>query len=652
MSGEPGSAVLGLVVPPHPHPLLVPEQNAGWQRLRDAFGEARQAIIDSDADLLLLYSTTWPSVIGHQIQADPEPEWVHVDELFHGIGSMPYKLRMDVEFAAAFHAANLARGLQSRTVAHHGFPIDTGSIVALQLLNGDNRIPACLVSSNVYADRAETVVLAKAAMDAAVATGRRVAAVAVTSLSNRMFTEWIDPAADHIHSPKDDEWNRKMLEFLGAGRLEDTAQLSREVHQQVRVSKVVNFKPMWWLSSIFGQHNRFSGCVHAYEALMGCGGAVVSLVPTAQGIGDKEYDEEEVETWQGDRDVLETAAAGPGAALGGEAGDSGAGGGRIAIGGPGSAGAGGESAGDDPGDSKVAMAGMLGMLSDVLGTATGAGKEVRRSIEGASSGTPGALREQLEALSGGALAAAAPELAAILAKLGLEPGSTPDPLEVMTAVKGRVAGLSARLAQQSEGAGGGMPAGLEEMLGQLKGALAGAGLGGLAQSVAAGAKHAADAAGAVAGTASAAGRSTPATALSEAFDVADESAPAPVGPYPHARRVGDLLYLSGIGPRRPRTDEIPGGPVRDADGQSLDYDVAAQTRSCIENIAAILEAAGSSLAKVLDVMVFLIDMDRDFVTFSEVYAEYFNEIRPTRTTVAVRALPTPIAVELKVIATP
>ena len=127
-------------------------------------------------------------------------------------------------------------------------------------------------------------------------------------------------------------------------------------------------------------------------------------------------------------------------------------------------------------------------------------------------------------------------------------------------------------------------------------------------------------------------------------------APKPVGAYPHARREGGFIFVSGIGPRQPETDEIPGGPVRDKAGHPLDYDVAAQTRAVIENIKAILEEAGSRLEDVVDCQCFLINMDRDFQAFNAVYKEYFQPIQATRTTVEVRALPTPIAVELKVIA--
>jgi 2-aminomuconate deaminase len=114
--------------------------------------------------------------------------------------------------------------------------------------------------------------------------------------------------------------------------------------------------------------------------------------------------------------------------------------------------------------------------------------------------------------------------------------------------------------------------------------------------------------------------------------------------------VGELLYLSGVGSRTPNTDEIPGGPCRDENGTSLEYDIAAQTRMCIENVKRVLESAGSSLEKVQDITVFLIDMERDFAIYNQVYSEYFADIGPTRTTLAINALPTPIAIEMKVIA--
>ncbi len=303
-SDEP-EILFGIYCPPHPQPLLAPELNDGYAKLRAAFDECRQRIEESDADLILIYSTTWPSIVGHQIQALENPVWTHVDDDFHYLGSMPYDFRMDVDFANGYAAAAAKRGLHSRTVDYDGFPIDTGSVVALQLLNPDNRIPACIVSSNMYANRAETIVFGKAARDTLVAQGKKAVVVVVASLSNRMFTEHIDEADDRIHSQKDDDWNRKILEFFGDGRLEDISQLSRDIHGQMRVNKVVAYKPAWWMAATMGQHNNYSGEVLAYEALHGAGGAVITLTPTAGSFGDKEFDEDDVEYYRGDRDVLD-----------------------------------------------------------------------------------------------------------------------------------------------------------------------------------------------------------------------------------------------------------------------------------------------------------------------------------------------------------
>lgn len=132
-----------------------------------------------------------------------------------------------------------------------------------------------------------------------------------------------------------------------------------------------------------------------------------------------------------------------------------------------------------------------------------------------------------------------------------------------------------------------------------------------------------------------------------------ESAKAPeaVGPYPHARRAGDFLFVSGIGPRRRNQSEIPGVTFVEGTRTVASYDAATQTRACIENIRAILAEAGLGLEDIVDVQAFLVDIEKNFATFNRVYAEYFRASDgPTRTTVGVTGLPTPIHVELKVIA--
>jgi reactive intermediate/imine deaminase len=504
--------------------LLAPDQNKGWGQLRAAYDECRRRIEESEADVIIVYSTTWPSIVGHQFQVQPEPEWVHVDDDFHFLGSMPYKFRMDVEFGNAYRDAAEARGLHSRTVAYHGFPIDTGSVVALSLLNPGNRIPACIISSNMYANRAETIVLGKAARDALKAQGKKAVIVAVSSLSNRMFTKHVEPENDRIHSAKDEEWNQKILEFFEDGRLEDLSQLSRDIHGQIRVQKVVAYKPAWWMAATMGQHNNYDGEVLAYAALHGSGGAVIQLTPSKGSVGDKEFDEDDVEVYRGDRNVLVSGA----------------------------------------GDMQ-APGGVDGPLVEAERPED---DEWRNPVE-------------------------------VMDDLYDEYGSTV--ISHATGALSTAAGV----------------------------ALAGP-VGGVAASIVA--------------------KKTVGKMMSKDGAIIVEDAPDAVGAYPHARRMGNLLFISGVGPRSPVDNTIPGGPIEDQDGEPLDYDIEAQTEACIENIRVILEGCGAKLSNVVDVTTFLVDMKRDFEGYNKVYAKHFEEIQATRTTLAIQALPTPIAVEMKVIA--
>ena len=127
-------------------------------------------------------------------------------------------------------------------------------------------------------------------------------------------------------------------------------------------------------------------------------------------------------------------------------------------------------------------------------------------------------------------------------------------------------------------------------------------------------------------------------------------APKPVGLYPHARKVGHLLFLSGVGPRKPNSNDIPGVEVNE-NGNVISHDIIAQCHSVFENVRIILEEAGSSWDKLVDVTVFLTDIKNDFDSYNKLYSEYFKENQPCRTTVEVSSLPTPIAIELKCIAT-
>jgi len=440
------------VVSGQPHPLLAPEKSPGWASLRRSFEAVGREIEKSGAELLLVYSTQWFSVIGHLFQVDPKPKWTLVDANWYEYGEIPYEFRIDPEFGKLYARLCKEHGMQAATVAYHGFPIDTGTVVALKLLNPNNAIPASVVSCNIYAEREETRALGFAARAAIEAYGKKTIVVCVTNLSNRYEVGEIDPAHDRISSQKDDEWNRKILEMLGEGRLEDVAQVARDFGREANAD--MGFKAIWWLGAVMGESNRYDGKVWDYQPVWGTGNAIVEMTPNERKQMDweKEFDE------------------GPPVSF--------------------------ESEG-------------------------GTGLETHN----------------------------------VLVEAPRRDEQSSDPSIIRT-----------------------------------------------------------------------------------------DKAPKPVGPYPHARRVGDFLFLSGIGPRKPVTGEIPGLLPNGT------HDIEVQTRAAIENVKTILEEAGSSLEKVLDVSVYLTDMKGDFDRFNRVYAEYFGRIQPTRTTVGVDSLPTPIAVELKVIA--
>jgi 2-aminophenol/2-amino-5-chlorophenol 1,6-dioxygenase alpha subunit len=438
------------LVPGQPHILLAPDRNAGWASLKQSYEAIGREIERSGAELILLYSTQWFSVIGHLFQTAANPQWTLVDQNWYELGEIPYSFRVDPEFGKLYASVCKDLGMQTATVDYHGFPIDTGTVVALKLLNPNNKVPASMVSCNIYAERDETRALGRAARTAIDRYGKKTIVVVVTNLSNRYEVGEIDPAHDHISSSKDDEWNRKILEMLGEGRLEDVAQVAREFGREANAD--MGFKAIWWLAALAGENNKYDGKVWDYQPVWGTGNALVELTPNPHKELDfeKEFDEGPAETGTG----LESH------------------------------------------------------------NVTEAGPDIGRASEMSS-------QEEW------------PE-----------------------------------------------------------------------------------------------DRTAPIMATGAA---------SPVGAYPHARRVGDLLFLSGIGPRRPVTNEIPAG-------------IEAQTLATIDNVRAILEASGSSLEKILDVTVYLTDMKGDFERFNGVYAEVLGKIQPTRTTVGVDSLPTPISVEMKIIA--
>jgi 2-aminophenol/2-amino-5-chlorophenol 1,6-dioxygenase alpha subunit len=459
------------IVPGLPHIYLAADRNPGWASLRENYLRIAREIEQSDAELMLVYSTQWFSVIGHLFQVDPKPAWTLVDANWYEYGEIPYEFNIDAAFGQRYCETTRRFGLQASTVNYKGFPVDPGTVVALKFLNPANRIPASVVSCNIYAERDETRVLGRAARVALEEHGKKAIVVVVSNFSNRFHTSDIDPADDAISSAKDDEWNRKLLEILADGRLEDTAQLARQFAREANAD--MGFKAIWWLSALLGETNQFTGKVWDYQPVWGTGAALVELTPAVEArVFEKEYDEVSI------------------AELGG-------------------------------GDAKNEPA---------------AGLATHNVLDGDASSSDRAR--------------------------------TNEPI---------------------------------------------------------------------------AARQVTTTNTSKA--------PKPVGAYPHAKRVGDMLFLSGIGPRQAGTDDIP-GVTRNEKGEIVDWDIEVQTRAVIENVKTILEEAGSSLDKVVDITVFLTNMKRDFAGYNKIYAEYFTSVQATRTTVGVDSLPTPIAVEFKILAMP
>lgn len=305
------SFLAGYVLPGLPHPLLCPEASPSYSRLRAAFASVRDEISSLQPDVLVVYSTMWPSVLGHQVQGRERLQWVHVDDDFHHLGSIPYDFQFHSRLARSVVAEGGRRGLATKLVDYHGFPLDTGTVTALRLLaeEGESspKRPAIVLSSNVYADRSETVVLAKTVRQALASENLSAVALVISTLSNRLTQSWVEGEGGQCSSLKDHEWNQKILEILSKGRLEDVSQLSRQIHREARVKKVSNFKPFWWLSAALGEHNRYRGNVLAYEAVHGAGCAVVSMTPSPTAARDLEFDEDSPEVYSGDRNVLSSS---------------------------------------------------------------------------------------------------------------------------------------------------------------------------------------------------------------------------------------------------------------------------------------------------------------------------------------------------------
>ena len=230
-----GRVVATALVPGSPH-LLAAEPAPSWKDLRAAVETVGDRFRDAGVQSLVVLSTQWFTVLGHQFQLDPNPRGRRTDENWYGYdyGRLDYDLRIDVELTREWLRAAGAEGLQTRETRYDGFPIDTGTIVAARLLDPGRRTPIALVSCNLYAAVDTLAALGRTAGAAAAATGRDVGVVAVTGLSAGLLQRWIRPDEDEVASEEHDRWNRRVLGLLTAGRMEEALAVREEFAREAQ----------------------------------------------------------------------------------------------------------------------------------------------------------------------------------------------------------------------------------------------------------------------------------------------------------------------------------------------------------------------------------------------------------------------------------
>lgn len=255
-------------------PQLHAQQPAeSWARLAAETRAVGELLRAQKPDAIMLLSTQWFTVLGHQFQMDPRPQGTRVDENWYAFdyGTMDYRLDVDVELTERWASEIEAGGFQARRTLYDHFPIDAGTITARPLLDPRGEVPIALVSCNLYAEAADLGSLAAAGLRAAAAAGRRVAFVAVSGLSSGLIQRWIEPHEDRIEQPEHERWDRRVLDLLAAGDLDAALALREQYAREAQADS--QFRALAFLAG--------TGCltapadVRAYGPVWGTGAAVV-----------------------------------------------------------------------------------------------------------------------------------------------------------------------------------------------------------------------------------------------------------------------------------------------------------------------------------------------------------------------------------------
>lgn len=276
MSDRCPGVVAAALVPGSPH-LLAGDPAPSWKDLAAAVEQVGDRFRAAGVEALVLLSTQWFTVLGHQFQLDPNPQGRRTDENWYGydFGHLDYDLRVDIGLTRAWLAAAEREGLQTRETRYDGFPIDTGTVVTARLLDPGRRMPLALVSCNLYAEVAALATLGATAVAAAAETGRRVGVVAVTGLSAGLLQQWISPGEDVISSQEHDRWNRRVLGLLTEGRLAEALALREQFAREALADS--QFRALAFLAgtgAVDGPAELLS-----YGPVWGTGAAVLSWTP-------------------------------------------------------------------------------------------------------------------------------------------------------------------------------------------------------------------------------------------------------------------------------------------------------------------------------------------------------------------------------------
>jgi 2-aminophenol/2-amino-5-chlorophenol 1,6-dioxygenase alpha subunit len=267
------TTIAAALVPGLPH-ILKPDMNAGYRALAGAVADFGDRLAERGVKRVVYYSTQWISVLGHSFQARQKLEGLHVDENWYDLMDLPFDFRVDLGAAKAMADAAGKAGYQARLIDYDGFPVDTGTIVADKLLN-KGRFSTGMVSCCVYSDYADTTKLASTLTTALAKDGVPTAVVCVSSLSGRWFTTEVDLREDHVSSPEDDKWNKRIIGLLEKGELSQAEALLPEYAGACKVD--MGLKALAFLKGAGAAIPGKGAVCHAYGGIYGTGAAVLEF---------------------------------------------------------------------------------------------------------------------------------------------------------------------------------------------------------------------------------------------------------------------------------------------------------------------------------------------------------------------------------------